>query len=448
VMISDKAGMSPSPNSYTTTSYAAPIHPMQSAKPEAAAAPYTPGAYTPTYAAPSESAPAYGTPSNTYNGAYGPGSAPLQIEEGNLDGQAKATIYKYDTDKDGTLNYNEALVAGKNGAFGPGFEKLRLGREELQGWFATVAGPSGNVSTREYAQTLVGIDTNRDGKITAQEASIQKKWAEAAAGNPGESNVRIYNQLVEEGSSVGLDKVLPKGAEQARAAQIEKDLNKPILDRYEDKPGYEKPPAYGTPGYEAPKTDKPKSETPVTEKPYTPTAPYTKSDQADMQDLVKQMCDMMNKYMPKAAEKPASTEKPYAATEPAKSYGTDKPAATDAAYQTGGITPKADKEKVMMDFMKGMMETMMHAFKGNYGTTKPYGETAKASEAYGAETSKAPMDYGTTDPKKDAAKADSKTTDYKTTGNNDMMMKLLPLFLMLLLKVVQMHGSEKGGYAK
>jgi hypothetical protein len=392
---------------YTTPAApTAPIHPMTSSAP--AESSYSPGAYSSDYA----------TPDNTYNGAYS-STKPLQIEEGKLPGQALHTIAKYDEDKDGVWNYNEALIAGKNGEFGPGFEKLKLGREELQGWFATVAGPTGDVSVREYAQTLVGIDKNRDGKITAEEAAIQKEWAKAAVAHPGESNVRTYNSLVDAGSSVGLDKLLPKGHEQRFAAKLDDKLDS----------GYDKDP-YATDKADPYASDKPASEA----KPYGKSEPYNSQDRAEIRELLKEILQYVKGDKAYGMDKAYGTD---SAKSTDKAYGTDAAESTDKAY--GADKTKAmTKEEAMKDFLKMMFQTMIPYMSKSYGTDK-----AASDSKYDMETGKPSSDYSKADDytKSETAKADKDYGDM--APRPELMKKLLPLFLMFMLKLLQTVSAHK-----
>ena len=95
--------------------------------------------------------------------------ASFAIDRGKIPTQAKNFIAKYDTNKDGVLNFEEYQQAG---TLTDGMKSTVSSPELAKALFAMYAGPSGTLNAAEWARSTVTMDDNFDGKITQKELDI------------------------------------------------------------------------------------------------------------------------------------------------------------------------------------------------------------------------------------------------------------------------------------
>jgi hypothetical protein len=88
------------------------------------------------------------------------------IDRGKIPTQAKNFIAKYDTNKDGVLNFDEYQQAG---TLTDGMKSTVSSPDLAKALFAMYAGPSGTLNAAEWARTTVQFDDDMDGKITQAE---------------------------------------------------------------------------------------------------------------------------------------------------------------------------------------------------------------------------------------------------------------------------------------
>ena len=139
----------------------------------------------------------------------------FQIQAGKLDQQAKDFILKNDTNKDGELSQAEVQAAG---GLTPGVRSRVSSASTAASLWAGVTGPSGGIGAKEYAQFLVALDFDRDGKVTQDESdATMASWSKFIEANPKVAHSSIYAALVKLGNDIGLDKVLDNSDEEAVA---------------------------------------------------------------------------------------------------------------------------------------------------------------------------------------------------------------------------------------
>jgi hypothetical protein len=88
------------------------------------------------------------------------------IDRGKIPTQAKSFIAKYDTNKDGVLNFDEYQQAG---TLTDGMKSTVSSPELAKALFAMYAGPSGTLNAAEWARSTLNMDDDFDGKITQAE---------------------------------------------------------------------------------------------------------------------------------------------------------------------------------------------------------------------------------------------------------------------------------------
>ena len=94
------------------------------------------------------------------------------IDRGKIPTQAKNFIAKYDTNKDGVLNFKEYQQAG---TLTDGMKSTVSSPELAKALFAMYAGPSGTLNAAEWARSTVVMDTDMDGKVTQRELDFATK---------------------------------------------------------------------------------------------------------------------------------------------------------------------------------------------------------------------------------------------------------------------------------
>jgi hypothetical protein len=134
------------------------------------------------------------------------------------------SISLHDTNKDGEISLDEAIK-------GPGLtgeKKNTYTAEDAKALWASISGPTGTLSARDYAQYLLYLDKDANGELTEQEVSEQKQ---TLINNTKTDIVRgvvqNYTQLIHIAMQKGLDVELPKGDEQHFALQYAAGLNRP-----------------------------------------------------------------------------------------------------------------------------------------------------------------------------------------------------------------------------
>jgi hypothetical protein len=142
----------------------------------------------------------------------------FQIQAGKLDQQAKAFILKNDTNKDGELSQAEVQAAG---GLTPGVRSKVSSASIATSLWAGVSGPGGGIGAKEYAQFLVALDFDRDGKITQDESdATMTSWSNFIQAYPTVAHSSIYSALVQKGKEIGLDKVLDNSEEEQLAEDL------------------------------------------------------------------------------------------------------------------------------------------------------------------------------------------------------------------------------------
>jgi hypothetical protein len=115
------------------------------------------------------------------------------IDRGKIPTQAKNFIAKYDTNKDGVLNFDEYQQAG---SLTDGLKSTVSSPELAKALFAMYAGPSGTLNAAEWARSTVNMDDDLDGKIT--QAELDKNTERH------QENLKIDPQLAVMRSYIGL----------------------------------------------------------------------------------------------------------------------------------------------------------------------------------------------------------------------------------------------------
>jgi hypothetical protein len=92
--------------------------------------------------------------------------ASFAIDRGKIPTQAKNFIAKYDTNKDGVLNFQEYQQVG---SLTDGLKSTVSSPDLAKALFAMYAGPSGTLNAAEWARSTVNMDDDFDGKITQAE---------------------------------------------------------------------------------------------------------------------------------------------------------------------------------------------------------------------------------------------------------------------------------------
>ncbi len=147
----------------------------------------------------------------------------FQIQAGKLDQQAKAFILKNDANKDGELSQAEVQAAG---GLTPGVRSKVSSASIATSLWAGVSGPGGGIGAKEYAQFLVALDFDRDGKITQDESdATMTSWSNFIQANPTVAHSSIYSALVQKGKEIGLDKVLDNSEEEQLAEDLANGKN-------------------------------------------------------------------------------------------------------------------------------------------------------------------------------------------------------------------------------
>jgi hypothetical protein len=94
------------------------------------------------------------------------GNKSFTIHRGKIPTQAKNFIAKYDTNKDGVLNFKEYQQAG---TLTDGMKSTVASPKLAKALFAMYAGPSGTLNAAEWARSTTWMDEDFDGKITQAE---------------------------------------------------------------------------------------------------------------------------------------------------------------------------------------------------------------------------------------------------------------------------------------
>jgi hypothetical protein len=129
----------------------------------------------------------------------------FQLQNGQLDVQAKQFIKQFDTDLDGSLSQEE--VGKSSGLMGA--VQTKVSSPQLaQALWASIAGPTNTINAKEYAAFLLGVDADRNGMITQAEADAYVAHGSQAFKNLGlkEGVKGMYQTIISNGNQVGLDK--------------------------------------------------------------------------------------------------------------------------------------------------------------------------------------------------------------------------------------------------
>ena len=141
----------------------------------------------------------------------------FQIQAGKLDQQAKAFILKNDTDKDGELSQAEVKAAG---GLTPGIRSKVASASIAASLWAGVSGPSGGIGAKEYAQFLIALDFDQDGKITQDESdATTASWSKFIQANPTIAHQAIYAALVQKGNDYELNDKIQDNSEEEQLAE-------------------------------------------------------------------------------------------------------------------------------------------------------------------------------------------------------------------------------------
>ena len=130
----------------------------------------------------------------------------FQLQNGQLDVQAKQLIQQFDTDLDGSLSQIE--IAKSPGLLGT--VKGKVNSPQLaQALWASIAGPSNTINAKEYSTFLLRLDADRNGVITQAESDAYISRDAQTFQNMGvQEGVRsIYTTLVSGGNQLGLGQV-------------------------------------------------------------------------------------------------------------------------------------------------------------------------------------------------------------------------------------------------
>jgi hypothetical protein len=130
----------------------------------------------------------------------------FQLQNGQLDVQAKQFIKQFDTDLDGSLS--QAEVAKSSGLMGAVQTKV-TSPQLAQALWASIAGPSNTINAKEYAYLLLMVDDDQNGMITQAEADdyITMRAGTFQSMGVKEGVQGIYKALALGGDPFGLDKV-------------------------------------------------------------------------------------------------------------------------------------------------------------------------------------------------------------------------------------------------
>ncbi len=139
----------------------------------------------------------------------------FQLQTGKLDAQVKAFIDAHDQDGDNALSSEEASQAGSlTGTVAFKFTNNSLNKA----LWAAIAGPSNTLNAKEYAQYLITLDVNRDGKITQDEANaISTKWANTLTKAPNNGVKSLYQELVRTGQQFAIEAIFSNTEEERQA---------------------------------------------------------------------------------------------------------------------------------------------------------------------------------------------------------------------------------------
>jgi chemotaxis protein histidine kinase CheA len=250
----------------------------------------------------------------------------------------------------------------------------------------------------------VGLDDNRDGKITQAESDkLKTEWADKALKNPGEYNVTKYNELSTLGSNIGLDDVLPLGKEgdQARAASAANtDLGKETLNVADEAEGLSEE----LDGI----VDKAK-ETGVNE------------EEGDLYSELKKLLEKFGEAKTASgadSEKAEKTVKSDEAEAPAAAKGTESAKEAEATEAAAEVD-SADPADPMAAIMKMLLEWI----------TSMTGEKS-ATKAEGASSTEKSSVWET--PKKAESASGSGSTP-KASGGMGQMKQFLPLMMVMMM---------------
>jgi hypothetical protein len=159
----------------------------------------------------------------------------FQLQNGQLDVQAKQFIKQFDNDLDGSLSQEEVVKSsGLMGAV-----QTKVSSPQLaQALWASIAGPTNTINAKEYAAFLLRVDGMKDGVpngvITQDEVDDWLNRASQAvqAKSPGVNAVaRNYNNTMSNGNQLGLDKVFGTSEEEQLAmGEIEQQDQETLID--------------------------------------------------------------------------------------------------------------------------------------------------------------------------------------------------------------------------
>ena len=159
----------------------------------------------------------------------------FQLQNGQLDVQAKQFIKQFDTDLDGSLSQEE--VSKSSGLMGA--VQTKVSSPQLaQALWASIAGPTNTINAKEYAAFLLRVDGVKDGTpngtITQAEADDWlNRASQAVQAESGGVNaiVRNYNNTMSNGNQLGLDKAFgTTQEEQIALGEIEQQDQKTLID--------------------------------------------------------------------------------------------------------------------------------------------------------------------------------------------------------------------------
>lgn len=151
----------------------------------------------------------------------------FQLQNGQLDVQAKQFIKQFDTDLDGSLSQEE--VGKSSGLMGAVQTKV-TNAQLAQALWASIAGPTNTINAKEYAAFLLTVDGDQNGMITQAEADAYVANGSQAFKNLGltEGVKGMYQTIISNGNQVGLDKAF--GTTQEEQFALGETTEKPPVD--------------------------------------------------------------------------------------------------------------------------------------------------------------------------------------------------------------------------
>jgi hypothetical protein len=139
-------------------------------------------------------------------------------------------IAKLDVDEDGQISYDEAM-ASRDGLLGNGQLNLRPGSPESMRIWAGISGNDGKMNARELASTILSVDSDSDGTVTAKETFAFASELDQRVQDSGMAAI-MYDYIDQKGKRFGLDKFIAETQETKdvrTAATVDKETKKVAL---------------------------------------------------------------------------------------------------------------------------------------------------------------------------------------------------------------------------